>query len=199
VPLGSDAGFAVLAGSTVTNSGGTIVTGNLGVSPGTAVTGFPPGTLIGALHAADGTAGTAQTDLNTAYGNAAGRAALALGNTGHMVNGQVITPGVYTAPTLSISGAVTLDGGGNPNSVFIFQTPATLITASSASVTLTNRANACNVFWQVGSSATINGVFAGTILAHTSITLVSGASVTGRALAHIGAVTLDTSNVTNTP
>jgi hypothetical protein len=192
VPLGSDEAFAVLAAATVTNAGPTFVNGNLGVSPGTAVTGFGPGTVTdGSIHAADLTAAQAQLDLSIAYDNAAGRMN-AVGVPAD-IGGMIITPGVYKAPvSLAITGNVTLDGQNDPNSVFIFQAASTLVTAVGSSVTLINGADACNVFWQVGSSATLNtsSVFSGTILAQASISLGVGATVQGRLLARAGAVTL---------
>ncbi len=202
VPLGSAATFAVLAGSTVTNSGPTIVTGDLGVSPGTAVTGFGPGggtVTGGSIHAGDPTAAQAQLDLTTAYNNAAGRV-----NPNAVpadIGGMVIAPGLYRAPvSLAITGNVTLDGQNNPNSVFIFQMASTLTTASNSSVSLINSANACNVFWQVGSAATLNtgSVFNGNILAQSSISLGTGATLNGRLLARSGAVTLLSNIITKT-
>jgi hypothetical protein len=198
VPLGSDAAFAVLAASTVTNSGPTIVTGNLGLSPGTAVTAFPPGTVVGGvIHAGDPTAAQAQLDLTTAYNNAAGRVNPAAVPAD--IGGMVIPPGLYKAPvSLAITGNVTLDGQNDPNSVFIFQMASTLTTAVNSTVTLINRADACNIFWQVGSSATLNtaSIFNGTILAQASISLGTGATVNGRVLARAGAVTLLSNTVT---
>jgi hypothetical protein len=193
VPLGSDSRYAVLAGSTVTNSGPTIVTSNLGLSPGSAVTGFPPGKVIdGKIHAGDAHAAQAQLDLTTAYNNAAGRKnpTKVPADTG----GMVITPGLYKAPvSLAITGNLTLDGQNNPNSVFIFQVPSTLITSVNSSITLINMAKPCHIFWQVGSSATLKtgSVFKGVILAQASISLGKGATVEdGRLLARSGAVTL---------
>ncbi len=202
MPLGTDATFAVLAGSTVTNAGLTIVTGDLGVSPGTAVTGFGPGagTVVGGtIHAGDPTAAQAQLDLTTAYNNAAGRAnPMAVPAD---IGGSVIAPGVYKAPvSLAITGNVTLDGQNNPNSVFIFQMASTLTTSTNSTVTLIRGANACNVFWQVGSSATLNTAsnFSGTILALASVSLGTGAVVNGRTLARTGAVSLLGDTVTKT-
>ncbi len=201
VPLGTAASFAVLASSTVTNSGPTIVSGNLGVSPGTAVTGFGPGNgqvVNGSIHAADPTAAQAQLDLTTAFNNAAGRinpTALPAD-----IGGTVITPGVYNAPvSLAITGNVTLDGQNDPTSVFIFQIPTTLTTSTNSSVTLINQANACNIFWQVGSSATLltASIFNGTVLAQASVSLGTGVVVNGRVLAQTGAVTLLSNRVTS--
>jgi len=199
VPLGSDSRFAVLAGSTVTNSGLTTITSNVGLSPGSAVTGFPPGIVIdGKIHASDAHAAKAQLDLTTAYNNAAGRP-----NPTKVpadIGGMVITPGLYKAPvSLAITGNVTLDGKNNPNSVFIFQVPSTLTTQVDSSVTLINGAKPCHVFWQVGSSATLKtgSIFEGVILAQASISLGKGATVEdGRLLARTGAVTLLRNTVT---
>lgn len=200
VPLGSDATVAILAGSTITNTGLTTITGDVDVSPGTAYTGFGAGmaTVVGgSIHAGDPTAVQAQLDLTTAYNNAALRAnPLAVpGDIGSMV----IAPGVYRAPvSLAITGNVTLDGQNNPNSVFIFQSPSTLTTATNSTVTLINRANACNVFWQVASSATLNtaSVFNGVILAAASVSFGTGSTMHGRALASSGAVSLLSNTVT---
>jgi hypothetical protein len=204
VALGTAATFAVLAGSTVTNSGVTIVSGDLGVSPGTAITGFTgiapggPGVVInGSIHSADPAAAQAQLDLTTAYNAAAGR-------TGPIgipadIGGSTLAPGVYKAPvSLMITGNVTLDGQNNPNAVFIFQMASTLTTSVNSTVTLINRANACNIFWQVGSSATLNtaSLFNGNILALASISLGTGAAVNGRVLAQNGAVTMLSNTVT---
>ncbi len=198
VNLGSAANFAVLAGSTVTNTGPTLVTGDLGSSPGAAVTGFPPGIVVGAIHAADAVAATAQTDLTAAYNNAAGQAPDATIPT--ELGGTVVTPGTYNsaAGTFGITGNLTLDAQGDPNAVFIFQAATTLITAAASTVTLTGGAQPCNVFWQVGSSATLGAAsgLAGNILALASITVGAGGTVNGRALARNGAVTLDTNTIT---
>jgi hypothetical protein len=197
VGLGTADSFAVLAGSTVTNTGPSTINGNLGVSPGTAVTGFPPGTVHGTIHAADAVAGQAQTDLTTAYNDAAARtpAATVSGDLG----GRTLTVGVYkSASSLGLTGALTLDAQGNPNAVFIFQAGSTLTTASGSHVNLINGAQPCNVFWQIGSSATLgtSSVLSGNILALTSISIDNGVTVLGRALARNGAVTLINDTIT---
>jgi hypothetical protein len=197
VGLGTADSFAVLAGSTVTNTGPSTINGDLGVSPGTAVTGFPPGTVHGTIHAADAVAGQAQTDLTTAYNDAAGRtpAATVSGDLG----GQTLTAGVYkSASSLGLTGALTLDAQGNPNAVFIFQAGSTLTTASGSHVNLINGAQPCNVFWQIGSSATLgtSSFLSGNILALTSISIDNGVTVQGRALARNGAVTLINDTIT---
>jgi len=173
VPLGSSANFAILAGSTVTNTGNTLITGgNVGVFSGTAVTGFPPGVITGGvIHAGDAVAATAQNDLTTAYVNAAGRSSN--GGLPGDIGGLTFLPGVYsTASSLGITGTVTLNGNGNSGAIFIFQIGSTLTTATSNSnVNLIGGAQASNVFWQVGSSATLGTgtIFNGTILAQASI------------------------------
>src|SRR4029077_873713 len=196
VALGSTITFAVLAGSTVTNTGPPTINGDLGLRPGTAVTGFPPGTVNGTMHVADAAAALAQQDLTTAYNDAAGRtgAITLAGNIG----GQTLTPGLYNSTSsLEISsGDLTLDAQGNANAVFIFQMGSTLVTTSGRQVILSGGARAANVFWQVGSSATLGttSTFKGNILALASITVTTGATVEGRLLARTAAVTLD-SNV----
>ncbi len=187
--------FSVLAGSTVTNTGTTTITGDVGVSQGSSITGFPPGQLVGGgtFHRADGAAAQAQTALASAYVDAAGRSG-GTAEAGDLV-GKTLTAGVYTSSSsLALSGDVTLDAQGNPNAVFIIQIASTLTTASGSHVILANGAKACNVFWQVGSSATLgtNSVFKGNILALASITITTGVNLEGRALARTGAVTLDT-------
>ena len=192
--------FAVLGGSTVTNtSTPTVVTGNLGVSPGSAVTGFPPGIVVGGtIHAADAVAAQAQVDLTTVYNNLV-NTACNTDLTGQDLGGKTLTPGVYCfSSTAQLTGTLTLDAQGNPNAVFIFKIGSSLTTASTSSVLLINSGSSCGVFWQVGSSATLGTgtTLAGSIVALQSITLNTGASVSGRALARNGAVTLDNSNVT---
>jgi hypothetical protein len=197
--------FGVLAGSTVTSSGSTVVTGNLGVSPGTAITGITgiapggPGTVTGTINSANAFALQAQNELTAAYNAAAGAASTATkaGDLG----GQTLFAGVYTSSsTLGITGTVTLDAQNNPNAQFIFQIASGLTTATGSSVSLINGAVAANVFWQVGSSATLGSTssFSGNILALSSISLGTGASLNGRALARGGAVTL-LGNSVNTP
>jgi type VI secretion system secreted protein VgrG len=199
VGLGTAASYSVLAGTTVTNTGPTTLQGDVGVSPGSAVTGFPPGVTTGTIHAADAVALQAQSDVGIAYDNAAGQA-LTTSVSGDLV-GRTLTEGVYNSTSsLALSGQLTLDGQGNPNSVFVFQVASGLTTASASSIILTNGAQACNVFWQVGSSAALGtaSIFKGTILALTSITVATGATVEGRAMARNGQVSLDT-NVFTTP
>jgi hypothetical protein len=199
VALGSAANFVVLAGSTVTNTGATTVTGDLGVSPGTAVTGFPPGVVNGMTHAGDPAAAQAQIDLTTAFNDAAGRSVGAVTVAGNL-GGQTLTPGLYkSTSSLEISsGDLTLDAQGDANAVFIFQMASTLTTTAGRQVILSGGAKAANVFWQVGSSATLGttSVFKGNILADQSITLNTGATLDGRALARIAAVALATNTIT---
>jgi hypothetical protein len=198
VDLASAAPYAVLAGSTVTNTGNTVVTGDVGLSPGTSITGFTPGIASGTIEAADAGSLAAENDSTTAYGVAAGETPF---NTvaGGTLGGATLAAGVYQASSaLQVNGTVTLDGGGDANAVFIFQAGTTLTTASSATIVLENGAQACNVFWAVGSSATLGSTtdFVGTILAQTSITLNTGATVLGRVQAQSGAVTLDDNTIT---
>jgi hypothetical protein len=200
VNLGTATSFAVLAGSGITNTGPTTIIGDVGTFPTTTETGFGTVTIIGTNHAGDAVTQGAKNDLVTAYNDAAGRtpATTVSGDIG----GQTLTPGVYnSSSSLGITGTLTLDAQGDPNAVFIFQIGSTLITAAeNSNVALINGAQACNVFWQVGSSATLgtNTTFQGTILALTSITATTGAVVNGRLLARNGAVTLDTNTITET-
>ena len=197
VPLGTAANFAVLAAATVTNTGATMIKGDLGLSPGTAITGFPPGQVNGTVNAADSVALQAQSDLTAAYINAAGRTATA--TIPVELGGTTVTAGVYdsAAGTFGITGTVTLDAQGNPDAVFIFQAASTLITASASSVKLVNGAKANRVFWLVGSSATLGtySSISGTVMALASITVTTGVTVHGRMLARTAAVTLDTDTI----
>ena len=197
VGLGTDGAFAVIAGQAVTNTGSSTINGDIGVSPGSAVTGFPPGTVNGTIHAADAVAGQAQLDLTTAYNDAAGRTPFV--SVPADLTGLTLTPGVYqNSSALALTGAVTLDAQGNPNAVFIFQAGSTLTTGSGSTVNLINGAQPCNVFWQVGSSATLGttSTFAGNILALTSISMNNGVTLAGRALARNGSVTLINDTIT---
>jgi len=198
VPLGSAALFAILAGTTITNTGGSVVTGDVGLSPGTSITGFPPGTVIGTQHITDSAAAQAQLDLTAAYLDLESRigSAPVAGNIG----GQTLTPGIYkSTSTLAISsGELTLNAQGNADAIFIFQVASTFTMTAARQIILTGGAQAKNVFFQVGTSATIGStaVFNGNILALTAITVVTGAVVNGRLLARNAAVTLDTNPVT---
>lgn len=197
-PLGTEQSFAVLGGSTVTNTGSSVITGNLGVNPGTAITGFPPGIVTGVTHAADAEALQAQSDTTTAYLDLESRECTT-DLTGQDLGGRTLVPGVYCfSSSAQLTGALTLDAGGDPSAVWVFTIGSTLTTASDASVVLINGANVCNVFWQVGSSATLGTrtSFVGNIFALTSITLNNNAVVSGRVLARNGAVTLDENIVT---
>ncbi len=196
-PLGQAGAFAVLGGSAVTNTGATAVTGDVGVSPGTSITGFPPGTLTGTLHSNDAVAQGAQTDLTTAYNALAGQACNT-SLTGQDLGGLTLTSAVYCfSSSAQLTGTLTLDAQGNPNAVFIFQIGSTLTTASAASVVVINGGSDCNVFWQVGSSETLGtgSQFVGNTLALTSITLTTSATSHGSLLARNGAVTMDTNQV----
>ncbi len=194
VDLGSAANFVVLAGSTVTSTGMSSVTGDLGVSPGTAVTGFPPGSVSGAKHAGDPTAAQGIADLTTAYNSVKGRTLCPVTVSGNL-GGQTLAPGLYKSTTsLAVSsGDLTLDAGGDGDALFIFQMASTLTTTAGRQIILSNGAKSANIYWQVGTSATIGttSVFQGTIMADQAITLKTGAQLNGRALARIAAVNLD--------
>lgn len=197
--LGTAQGFAVLGGSTVTNTGPTVVTGALGVWPGLAVTGFPPGVVIGSIHMGDAVAQQAQSDVTTAYNVLAGLAPTQ-NLSGTDLGGLTLTPGVYFFDSSAfLTGTLTLDAQGDPNAEFVFQMGSTLITASNSAVNTINAASGCNVYWQVGSSATLGTqtAFEGNILALASITLNTQATIMdGRALARNGAVTMDSNVIT---
>lgn len=195
--LGTAIAFAALGASAVTNTGASIVDGNLGVSPGTAITGFPPGTVNGTIHPNDAVAVQAQSDVTAAYNDLAGQACNTV-LTGQDLGGMTLAPGVYCFDSSAqLTGALTLDAQGDANAVWVFQIGSTLTTASNASVTVINGGVRCNVWWQVGSSATLgtNTTFAGNVLALTSITANTSASMFGAALARTGAVTLDTNHI----
>jgi type VI secretion system secreted protein VgrG len=197
VGLGTANSYAVLAGAGITNTGPTTVTGDLGTFPTTSMSGTASITVNGANHAGDAVTQGAKTDLVTAYDTAAGE-----GPTTPIsadLGGQTLVAGVYnSASSVGLTGTLTLDAGGDPNAVFVFQAGSTLTTASASNVLMINGAQSCNVFWQVGSSATLGtgSTFRGTILALTSITVTTGVTVDGRVLARNGAVTLDTDTIT---
>jgi hypothetical protein len=199
VNLGAASTFGVLAYSGITNTGNTTVVGDIGSSPTNSITGFPPGTFTGTNHGSDATSAAAQVALAAAITDAAGRTPTTAVSAD--IGGQVFTAGYYkAASSLAITGTVTLNGQGNPNAIFIFQSPSsTLTTASNAVVLLTNGAQAGNVFWVVGSSATlgIGTTFVGTILASASITVNGGGTDNGRLLANTGAVTFATAETAN--
>ena len=193
VPLASTASYAVLASSTVTSTGATTLTGNLGLSPGTSVTGFPPGTITGTKNVTTPGAAGAEANLTIAYNNASSRSNCPVSVAGN-IGGQTLTPGLYrSTSSLAISsGDLTLSGGGNPDGVFIFQVASALTTTSGRTVILTDGAQAANVFWQIGSSATLGttSVMKGTVMAHDSISMLTGSVLNGRAMAETGEVSL---------
>lgn len=195
--LGTAQSYAVLASSTLTNVGPTTILGDIGVSPAPAIIGFPPGIVTGTVHVADAAAAQARSDLTTAY-NALAGGACDVDLTGQNLGGLTLTPGVYClSAAAQLTGTLTLNAQGNPSAVFVFQIGSTLTTAANSSVKLINGGKPCNVFWQIGTSATVGAgtAFVGDILALTSITLNSGAKVAGRALARNGAVTLDSNQI----
>lgn len=200
--LNSTASFATLAGTTITNIGPTLINGNLGLSPGTAVTGFPPGIVNGAQHITDATAAQAQLDLTTLYNCLAAQPCGTVIGTADQAGVTLNSTGVG-AVNVYCSGSSILDSGvltlnGDATSVFIFQAGSSLTLNPGATIVLTGGLTAANVFWQVGSSATLGttSVFNGTIAAFTSITMNTGATATGRTLARNAAVTYDTNTVT---
>jgi len=200
VGLGTANLFAVLGGTTVTNTGPSSVNGNLGLWSGTSITGFPPGTVNGTIDAANAAAMQAQMDLTSAYNVAAAQPCGGV-LTGQNLGGQTLTAGVYCfASSALLNGTLILNAQGNANAVFIFEVGGALTTLTNSQVTIINGGTGNNVFWQVGSSATLGTAsqFAGNILALSNITLGSGADIScGRALALNGAVTMDTNDVAN--
>lgn len=195
VPMAGTSGLAILAGSSVTSTGATVITGDLGLSPGTAVDGFPPGILNGTLRINDAIATQAKLDLTAAYDNAAGRTSTDIVTLSGNIGGLTLTPGLYkSTSSLAISsGDLTFDARGNASAVFIIQIASTLTTTSGRQVILSGGALASNIFWQVGSSATFGttSVFKGTVMAMESITFKTGAELNGKALARTGGVTLE--------
>jgi hypothetical protein len=198
IDLGTAGSFAVLGGSTVTNTGNSVLNGDLGLYPGTSITGFPPGIVNGSTHINDGVANGAQTDAGSAYLVLAGLSPNA-DLSGQDLGGMTLLPGVYKFDSSAgMTGQLTLNFEGLSNQVIVFQIGTTLTTASAASVLITNPGNNDSVFWQVGSSATLGTTtdLYGSILAHDSITLNNGANIDcGRALALNAAVTLDDNTV----
>ncbi|MGV8967656.1 MAG: ice-binding family protein [Cellulomonas sp.] len=197
VPLGTADSFVVLAGSAIANTGPSTLNGDFGTFPTTTITGTGSIVVNGTNHAGDAVTQGAKADLTTAFGVAAGEAST--DTIAADLTGLSLLPGVYTsASSVLLTGELTLDAGGDPSAVFVFQAGSTLTTMSNSQVTLTNGAQACNVFWQVGTSATLgtDSDFRGTVLADQSITATTGATIEGRLLARIGAVTLDTNTIT---
>ncbi len=194
VSMAGTSDLAVLAGSSITNTGATNITGDLGLSPGTSVGGFPPGILNGTLRINDAIATQAKLDLTAAYNDAAGRTSTDIVTLSGNMGGLTLTPGLYkSTSSLAISsGDLTFDANGNPDAVFIIQIASTLTTTSGRKVILSGGASAANIFWQVGSSATFGttSVFKGTIMAMQSITFNTGATLTGKALARNGGITM---------
>ncbi|MFZ0698652.1 MAG: ice-binding family protein [Thermoplasmata archaeon] len=199
VPLASATSYAVLASSTVTSTGATHLTGDLGLSPGTSVTGFPPATITGTKNVTTPGAAGAEANLTVAYNTAAGRSNCPVTVAGN-IGGQTLAPGLYkSTSSLAISsGDLTLSGGGNPNAVFVFQVASALTTTSGRMVILTGGAQAGNVFWQIGSSATLGttSVMQGTVMAQDSISMLTGSTLNGRALVRTGEVSLADSTIT---
>jgi hypothetical protein len=200
VPLGAATPNGIMAGTAFTCITGGIINADIGISPGSTVTGFPPCTITGVQHLADAVAGQAQVDLTTAYNTLAGLPCPAANAIVANLGGTTKPAGVYCSATgIGVTGVLTLDGGGNPNASFVFQAGTGLTTAGD--IVLINGAQARNVYWQVGSSATIGTAsqWKGNIVALTSITLVDNATLLGRALARNGAVSLGTNNVITLP
>jgi hypothetical protein len=195
VNLATARSFVVLAGATVTNTGPSVLNGDLGVAPGTALVGFGlPAVVNGATHSADAAAAQAQLDLTTAYNVAAGQAVAPANDlTGTDLGNRVLKAGAYRfTSSAQLTGPLTLDAEGDPAAQFVFEIASSLTTAPASSVVLLNGANPCNVYWQVGSSATLatTTAFQGNLMALASISLNSGASVIGRVLARTGQVSL---------
>ncbi len=194
VPLAASANWAILAGSAITSTGATVITGDIGLSPGSSIGGFPPGVLNGTQHINDATANQAKVDLTAAYNNAAGRTSTDIVTLSGNIGGLTLTPGLYkSTSSLAISsGDLTFDAKGNSTAVFIIQIASSLTTTSGRQVILSGGALASNIYWQVGSSATFGttSVFKGTVMAMQSITFNTGATLDGKAMARTGAITM---------
>ncbi len=203
VNLGSTSSYAVLAGSTITNTGSTTISGDaggdVGLSPGTSFTGQSTATISGSIHLADAAAVLAKADLVAAYNDAESRTPVT--RISSELGGTKLVPGTYDSAdgTFQITGTLTLDAQGDPDGVFVFKTASTLVTASNSNVNLINSARYCRIFWKVGSSATlgVNSHFVGHLFALASITANTGATLQGQLLARNGAVTLDGNTITN--
>jgi hypothetical protein len=205
INLRSAAKFAVLAGAAVTSTGNTVVTGDLGVWAGSSISGFAgtvtggPGVVHGTIHTADTAAQVAQGDLTTAFNEAAGRTLAPIDVANADLGGMTLVPGLYKSTgTLALTGTVVLDARGDANAVWVFQIASSLNTATGSAVTLAGGAKAKNVFWQVGTSATLATTtdFKGTIMADQSITLAHLATLNGRVLARIANITMDANAIT---
>jgi hypothetical protein len=194
VVLGSTSTLAVLAGASVTSTGATVITGNMALSPGSSIGGFPPGILNGVQHINDATSDQAKLDLTAAYNDLAGRTSTDIVTLSGNIGGLTLTPGLYkSTSSLAISsGDLTLDAKGNANAIFVIQIATTLTTTSGRKVILSGGALAANIYWQVGSSATFGttSAFKGNVLAMQSITMNTGATIDGRLLARTGSVTM---------
>lgn len=194
VALGTTSTLAVLAGASVTSTGATVVTGDMGLSPGSSIGGFPPGILNGVQHINNDISAQAKLDLTALYNDLAGRTSTDIVTLSGNIGGLTLTPGLYkSTSSLAISsGDLTFDAKGNENSVFIIQIATTLTTTSGRKVILAGGALASNIFWQVGSSATFGttSVMKGNVIAMQSITMNTGATIDGRLLARTGSITL---------
>lgn len=194
VTLSGTSNFAILAGSAITSTGETTITGDIGISPGSSFIGFPPGIVTGTLHINDDIATQAKLDLTVAYNDAAGRTSTDIVTLSGNIGGLTLTPGLYkSTSSLAISsGDLTFDAKGNSSAVFIIQIASTLTTTSDRKVFLTGGALASNIFWQVGSSATFGTTssFKGIVMASQSITFNTGATLEGQALTSIGGITM---------
>ena len=201
VTLGTAGSFVVLSGETITNTGFTVINGNVGLYPGSGITGFPPGVVNGVVHNTDAVAAQAKKDLNDAYADAAGKSGAPIPLSGDL-GGMTLTPGLYVSAT-SIeltSGDLMLDALGDEDAIWVFQIGTTFVSMVDRKVILIGNARHDNVFWNTGSSATIgvNSTMVGNFLTQTSITVQTGATMEGRFLTQVGSVTFD-SNKVNRP